>query len=912
VKASSTDRLQKAIGLHQQGRLREAEDLYRQILASEPSNFDALHLLGVVRHQQGNGTEALGFIERALKRNPGSVRALSNRGLVLHAMGRNDEAIQSFDQALAVDPDSLEALSNRAHLLYRLGRHEDAIGSFDRMLALRPDYAEGLILRGNALAQVGRYGDALTSYERALKIRPSIPEVLSNRGNALEALKRYEEALASYDQALALRPDYAEAHNNRAGLLATLKRHEEALAGLDRALAIKPDYEEAHNNRGNVLSALGRNEEALASYERALAIQPDYAEAINNCGNVLSALDRHEDAIVRFDQALALAPGYAAAWYNRGNALSALRRYEDAIASYDQALAIAPHYAEALDNCGNALLNLNRHEEALESFERAIALNPANPATHNNRGSALSALKRHELALASYQQAIALQPNFLDALSNRGNVFKDLRRHEEALASFEQALAIDPEHVDASVGMAEVVLSVCDWTRTEALAGELAARVTACKPTVAPFTLLAYCDDPLLHRKCAETFVADRMPVRPTPLWTGPAVRRDKIRVAYLSADFHRHATAYLVAELFELHDRSRFDILGLAFDWDDGSDVRRRLVESFDQFYDVRTRSDRDVARLLLSLEVDIAIDLKGHTGDSRLGIFAHRPAPVQASYLGYPGTIGADFIDYIITDPVVAPLDHEPFYVEKIAQLPDCYQVNDRKRTIAERVPGRKEAGLPPTGFVFCCFNNNYKITAPVFDVWMRLMQAAPGSVLWLLRDNVGAERNLRREAQRRGIDPVRLVFAGRTTLADHLARHRLADLFLDTLPYNAHTTASDALWAGVPLITCQGKAFAGRVGASLLRSVGLPELVTESLADYEAAALRLATDPAALAEVRQKLANNRETCPLFDADRFRRHIEAAYTTMWETWQRGEPPRSFAVEAEQRPGDGERSAAL
>jgi len=900
---TGSNTLQQAIGLHQQGRLADAEILYRQILAREPAHFDALHLLGVVRLQQGRGAEALELIDKALTVDPRSARALSNHGLVLFGLGRQDEALASLDRALALDSTFPDALANRAQLHYRAGRYDAAAADFERLLKLRPDYAEGFFLHGNALAQIGRYGDAVACYDRALALRPTIAEIFSNRGNALEALMRYDEALASYDRALTLKPDYAEAHNNRATLLATLKRHEEALAGFDRALALKPDYAEALNNRGNALTALGRHEEALARYERALALKPDYAEAINNCGNVLSSLDRHEEALARFEQALALAPDYAIGWYNRGNALSALRRYEDALACYDRALALAPDYAEACDNRGNALLRLNRHEEALASIERALALNPASAGTHNNQGSTLSALKRHEEALASYDKAIALKPDFADAHANRGNTLKDFRRHDEALASFECALAIDPEHVDASVGMAEVVLSVCDWARTAPLADELGARVLAGEPTVAPFTLLAYCDDPARHAQCARAFVSDRMPVRPTPLWSGEPRRHDKIRVAYLSADFHRHATAYLVAELFELHDRARFEFVGVGFDWDDGSDVRRRLVKSFDQFHDVHARGDHEVARLLHELEIDIAVDLKGHTGDSRLGIFAHRGAPIQASYLGYPGTIGADFIDYVIGDPVVTPLEHAPYYVEKIVQLPDCYQVNDRKRTIAEQVPSRQEAGLPPTGFVFCCFNNNYKITAPVFDVWMRLLRAVPGSVLWLLRDNAGAERNLRHEAQVRDVDPGRLIFAGRSSLDEHLARHRLADLFLDTLPYNAHTTASDALWAGVPLVTCRGNAFAGRVGASLLRAVGLPELVTTSLPDYEALALRLASDPALLRGFRQRLAQNRATCPLFDADRFRRHIEAAYRTMWDIWQRGEAPRAFVVEGDSSP---------
>jgi protein O-GlcNAc transferase len=892
-----SDALQRAIALHQQGRLAEAETRYQRILGKEPAHFDALHMLGVVRMQQGRGAEALELIDRALKVDPRSARALSNHGLVLFGLGRVDEALASFDRALAVEPSFPDAIANRAQLNYRAGRHEAAAADFERLLKLRPDYAEGFFLRGNALTQSSRHSEAVACYDRALALRPNMPEIYSNRGNALEALMRYDEALASYDRALALKPDYAQAHNNRGTLLTALDRHDEALAAFDRALALKPDYAEALNNRGNVLSALDRHEEALASYEQALALKPDYAEAINNCGNVLAALDRNEEALTRFEQALALAPGYAVGWYNRGNALSALRRYEEALTCYDRALTLAPDYADANDNRGNALLRLNRHEEALASIEHALALNPESPGTHNNHGSVLSALKRHEAALAGYDRAIALKPDFADAHSNRGNTLKDLRRHEEARASFERALAIDPEHIDAAVGIAEVVISVCDWARTAPLADELRARVTAGEPTVAPFTLLAYCDDPALHSECAKTFVADRLPVKPKPLWNGPAARHDRIRVAYVSADFHRHATAYLIAELFELHDHARFEIVGVSLGRDDGSDMRRRLVQSFDQFHDVHARSDQEVARLLHGLEIDIAIDLKGHTGDSRLGIFAHRGAPIQASYLGYPGTIGADFIDYVMGDPVVTPLEHAPYYVEKIVQLPDCYQVNDRKRAIAGR-PNRQQVGLPPSGFVFCCFNNNYKITTPVFDVWMRLLKALPESVLWLLRDNVGAEANLRREAQARGVDPERLIFAGRSNLAEHLARHQLADLFLDTLPYNAHTTGSDALWAGVPIVTCLGNAFAGRVGASLLRSVGVPELVTTNFTDYEALALRLACEPALLAGFRQQIVRSLDTCPLFDTDRFRRHIEAAYTTMWEIWQRGEAPRAFAVE--------------
>jgi protein O-GlcNAc transferase len=388
------------------------------------------------------------------------------------------------------------------------------------------------------------------------------------------------------------------------------------------------------------------------------------------------------------------------------------------------------------------------------------------------------------------------------------------------------------------------------------------------------------------------------MPVPAQPLWNGASRRHDKLRIAYLSADFRRHPVASLIAELFELHDRARFEISGISFGPDDQSDMRARLVRSFDQFHDVQSKSDRDVAKLLNDMQVDIAVDLNGRTEDSRLGILAHRPTPVQVTYLGYPGTTGADFIDYVIADETVLPFDQQPFYTERIVHLPDCYQVNDSTRKIAALSPSRSKAGLPDEGFVFCCFNNNFKITAPVFDVWMRLLGLVEGSVLWLLQDDAARE-NLSKAAAARGIDPARVVFAGLQEPQAHLARHRLADLFLDTLPYNAHTTASDALWAGLPVLTCKGGAFAGRVAASLLHAAGLPELATGDLGEYEALALRLATDPSLLGGFRHRLAQTRASCPLFDTDRFRRHIEDAYITMWEIQQRGESPRSFSVEA-------------
>jgi protein O-GlcNAc transferase len=489
-------------------------------------------------------------------------------------------------------------------------------------------------------------------------------------------------------------------------------------------------------------------------------------------------------------------------------------------------------------------------------------------------------------------------PGLSDALYGRGNALYDLKRYDEAIASYEKALAISPEFEYAAGMLANTRMHCCDWRACEEESERLAADIRAGKSRIYPFAYLGISDSPQDQLLCSRIWVRDRYSPSPAPIWKGERYRHDRIRLAYLSADFHEHATAYLMAGLFEAHDRARFETIAVSFGPDSNDAMRARLVAAFDRFIDVRLQSDREVAALMRELEIDIAVDLKGYTGDARAGILSHRAAPVQVNYLGYPGTMGANFIDYIIADRIVIPEEHRGCYTEKAVYLPDTYQVNDSKRVVAARTPTRSAAGLPEHGFVFCSFNNANKIRPMVFDAWMRLLGKVEDSVLWLLASNAAAPRNLRKEAAHRGIAPERLIFAPTVTLEDHLARHRVADLFLDTLPYNAHTSASDALWAGLPVLTCMGTAFAGRVAASLLNAIGLNQLIAKSLEEYEALALELATNRSLLADIGSKLADNRDICPLFDTDRFRRHMEAAYMRMWKQCRQGEPPESYAVE--------------
>jgi protein O-GlcNAc transferase len=765
-----------------------------------------------------------------------------------------------------------------------------------------PDIA-GIFQKALALHQQGQLAQAESLYCAILQHTPRHFDALHLLGVIACQRKQYASAVQLIGDALRLDPKSAAAHSNLGIALFELKRPAEALACYDRALAAMPDYAEALNNRGTALRDLGRDAEAVASYDRALAVRPDYVEALVNRGRALHHLRRHAEALASYDRALALRPDDAETLLVRGNILCELKRPEEALAVYDRVLTLRPGDAEALNNRGEALRHLRRNADALAFYDRALAIKPDFVEALNNRGIVLFALKRHDEALASYARALALRPDYSEVLNNRGNALSDLGRHEEAAAEFERLLAVNPDYDNARGNILRARMQCCDWRDYDRNVALLASDVAAGKRAAYPLISLFSSASPGDQLTCARTYNEYKHPKVESVLWSGERYRHDRIRIAYLSADFRGHAVAYLIAELFETHDRARFETIAISFGRDSADGMRKRLEAAFDRFIDVRGKSDRDVALLLREREIDIAVDLAGYTKDSRTGILAFRPAPIQVNYLGYPGTMGAAYFDYILADRTIIPESQQDFYSEKVAYLPDTYQPNDSKRRIGAQTPTRREAGLPEAGFVFCSFNNNFKITPALFDIWMRLLRQVAGSVLWLLEDNETAMRNLRREAEARGVAPDRLVFAPRMTVEHHLARHRLADLLLDTLPYNAHTTASDALWAGLPVVTCLGSTFAGRVAGSLLNAVGLPELVTATLADYEALALELAQDKDRLAALRAKLARNRSVFPLFDTARFRRHIESAFVTMWERAQRGEQPAAFAVTPIERP---------
>jgi predicted O-linked N-acetylglucosamine transferase (SPINDLY family) len=638
-----------------------------------------------------------------------------------------------------------------------------------------------------------------------------------------------------------------------------------------------------------------RYQEALQRYERAISLQPNYAEALHNRGQALTGLSRFEEALAAFEQAVQAAPGYADAHFHRGVVLATLGRHRDAIGSFDTALSLEPDHVDTMHHRGNARLALGHLREAMANFDSVLRRRPDSAEVLINMGIVLARLERYEDAITAYDRALALEPRSLTGRYNRANTLAAMRRFEDAIPDCEAVLAADPDYAYARGVLIYCKLQVCDWKDLADERRRISAGIRQGKRILNPQQNLAVSTVPAEQKRCAELWVANEAPAAP-PLWRGERYGHDRIRVAYLSADFHNHATAHLMAGLFEQHDRKTFEVYGISFGPDDGSPMRQRLRDGIEHFVDMRQSSDAEIAAFLRKNEIDIAVDLKGYTEGAR-GVLAYRAAPVQVNYLGFPGTMGAEYVDYIIADPILIPDTETVDYTEKVVWLPDTYQCNDDKRPIASAIPTRKDCGLPDQAFVFCSFNANYKILPEVFEIWMRLLRSVPDSVLWLFKSNDAATRNLRLEAERRGVTSERLIFAEHCALPEHLARQKRADLFLDTLPYGAHTTASDALWAGLPVVTCLGTSFAGRVAASLLYAIGMPDLVADDWEHYEARAFSLASDPAMLADVKQRLAANRDTTALFDTRRFCRKLEDAFTTMHQQAQRRDPPASFAV---------------
>jgi protein O-GlcNAc transferase len=738
--------------------------------------------------------------------------------------------------------------------------------------------------------------EAVPLYQKALKLDPKNSEALKLYGLLHLQQRNFDAAIELIKKSIRLNPQEISAYVYLGIAQVQIGNHVEAIKNLGFALQKQPLLIDALYNHGFANASLKNFNQALHDFEKILQQDPHHFYALQQKSSTLFELGNIDEAILITDKLIAINPNNEQSYYQRGVFFNAIGKFDAAADAYKKAVAINPNYFEAHFNLG--LLSGVRRDTsiALNCFKSCIQIKPQDIDSHFNLSYALSELGDYAEALNSISYLLLLAPNHVAALDQQAKIFRTLNQYANAVKSYERLLAIDPEFSLARCLYTHSLGHICNWKNyfeniTEIINGIESVLTES-------FIFLSLSSSAKNQLACASLYSRHTHPNSNVLPKQTKTYTHEKIIIAYLSADFGDHPITYLLTGLFEQHDRSRFEIIALSLKPEIATQSGQRVKRAFDKFIDVSAMDDLAVANLMRTMEIDIVIDLGGYTQNSRSDILAYRPAPIQINYIGFPGTMGAEFIDYIIADDFIIPKNLQQYYSEKVVYLPECFQANDNQRVIG--TPKTRSAyGLPDSGFIFCSFHISYKINPAMFDVWMRILQAVPNSIIWLLAAEDIVENNLRREAEMRGIDASRLYFAPRVAYEDYLARYQVADLFLDTLPFNAGTTASDALWAGLPILTCADEAFASRYAGSLLRAVGLEELITTSLNDYEQLAIKLATTPSLLSEIREKLTRNRTTYPLFNTQRFTRHLEVAYTAMWERYQRGEAPETFEVPA-------------
>ena len=798
---------------------------------------------GLFYHQQGDLEQAEKNYRKILNITPLNAEALHLLGVLSNQKQHNTAAIDLIRRAIQIFPNQPIYHNNLGNAYRDSDRYEDAILCYQKALQLKPDIVEIHINMGIAYHQLADLDRAVSAYQKAIALKPDSPEAYYNLGNTFKEQRLFDEAISCFQRAVAIKPIFIEAYFNLASSLEQRSRTDEAIECLKQCLRINPQMAEAHNNLGNLFKYKGMYDQALSCYQKAVQTKPELYEAHNNLGNAYKDQGRFTEAIACYQKALKRHVGYAEAYLNLGVIFAEFELSAEAIDCFQKATRINPKFAEAFNFMGMTLADTGRRDAAIECFEKAITVNPS-------YAEAYSYLI-HQLQYACNWRQLETYSHRLEQLILQKNAPND-------------PMMAEPPFIDMA--------------RHSDLSQHLVNARAWCRKTLQPFQNL-------------------RLPFH----FESRRQKNSKMTIGYLSCDFHDHATAHLVQRVFGLHDRDKFIINCYSYGPDDQSLYREEIQKQSDQFVHIRELSHMDAAKRIFADGVDILVDLKGHTKGARLGILACRPAPIQVHYLGYPGTTGADFIDYLITDNTVTPIEHAHFYSEKLVFLPHSYQINDYQQEIETGSWQKEELGLPRNSFVFSSFNLPYKIDPNMFDCWMRIMNQVPRSVLWLFNGGETTTNNLKQEARSRGIDPRQLVFGDRLPKAQHLARLQLADLALDTRIVNGHTTTSDSLWAGVPVVTLRGGHFASRVSASLLKAIGLPELIVDDLDAFERLVVRLATQPDELGKLKDKLMRNRLKDPLFDTPRFVRNLEDAYHKMWQIFQAGRAPEQIeVVEAE------------
>ena len=783
--------------------------------------------------------------------------------------------------------------------LYSKGRYVEAIEKIQNINKSYPNVPIIFNIAGACYKAIGDLKASVKMFENAVKIKPDYFEAYKNLGITLENLNRNKASIDNLLIAISINPSYFDANYHLANVYQKLSQHENAVEFYEKAISINPNVAEAHFNLGNALKNLGHLDRAIQAYKKVISMNPNLAETHNNLGVIYKEIGNIKLAVSSYKDAIKNKPDFIEAHNNLGILYKESFQFLKAKDSFKKVIELKPDYAEAHNNLGLVFMNLGQFVDAHNCYKNALKFKPDYALSYNNIGTVLGVLGKTKAAVESYEKAIALNPDYADAYNNLGNVLRNRRKRVEALSCFEKAYKIEPNTAYLFGAVLNTKMHLCIWDNFDSNISKLSEKIKKNQKAIGPFALKALIDDLSIQKKAAEIFVEDQFQSNFLKYKSEIHQKNSIIRIGYFSADYKIHPTSYLCAELFELHDRSKFEIHAFSYSKDTKDKMNLRIKKGVDCFHDVLSMSNEDLVNLSRSLEIDIAVDLGGYTANSRTKVFAMSLAPIQVNYLGYPGSMHADYMDYLVADKVLIPENKKEYYSEKIVYMPDTYQVNISEQNVANEELTRKDLDLPEKGFVFCCFNNAYKITPSTFEGWMNILNHVENSVLWLLVNNETSIANLKKEANKHGIKENRLVFAPYISSEKHLNRIKYADLFLDTLPYNAHTTTSDALRMGLPVLTLQGKSFASRVAASLLNAVNLPELITNSQKHYESLAVELAKNPKKYKNIKSKLLNNLPNAPLFNSTLFTRNLESAYEVMFEKYHQGvEPDHIYVVD--------------
>jgi predicted O-linked N-acetylglucosamine transferase (SPINDLY family) len=874
LQAVSVDKaLMKAKLLTKKGNLNEAKDIYKNVLIRFPKNIRALKALQVLSKEKNNIIETslpqITFDQLVNLNKQGKFNDLLNLTLELFTKYPNDFFIYHMN-----------GVANKA-----LDNYENALNSFNKVISLNPNFIKAFFQIGNIYKIQGKFKEAINIFEKLLLIDNQYIYAYNNIGQVLQGLGKLDEAINNYKKALSINPNYANAYNNLGTALKEQNKLDDAIDAFKKTLSLDPNHANGYNNLGTALKDQSKFYDAIDAFKKSLAIKPNFSEASFNLGVVYEKQEKFDRAIECYKRALLSDLKFLDPHIGIGDVLKKQYKFDEAINAFDKALIIQPNSIKTLTKKAELLKIEGNLDSAIDIYIRILNIEPNNYIAHNSIGCIKIDQMKLKEALVIFNKAIAIKSDNVYAYYNIAVIKVMLRNHKEAIKFYEKALSLEPDFQNARAQKLHQQSYIVDWEGIKQ-DSSLIPQLGISKEQIVPFILLSLDDAPERHKKRAELLNKNRFLQKPLAIDFKVKEEYKPIRVAYFSSDFKEHPVAYLLARVFEKHDRSQFKVYGYSIKATKKDSMHKRLVTAFDEFKDLSDVSDKEAALIAREDGIDIAIDLNGFTENSRTGIFAYRAAPIQINYLGFPGTMGADFIDYIIADEVLIPESSQKFYSEKPIYLPHTYMPTDNTREISTKPITRTEVGLPEDSFVFCCFNNNYKISSEEFDIWMRILGQVANSVLWLRKSNEWSEANFIKEAKKRNIDPSRLIFAGKLDMKEHLARHRLADLFLDTFNFNAHTTASEALWTGLPVVTKMGKGFASRVAASLLNALDCPELITETKEDYEALIMELATDPKKLLRIREKVTSNRLSKPLFNTELYIKNLENSFKQVHENY--------------------------